>query len=360
MAVALSMALALAAVAAPESAAPPTLKALWIRNLVAPDLLEWRPEETGGPAVDPDTGAVVVGARDGRVTSFLPRGEVLWEFKAGGGFACAPLVHDGAVYVGSLDGRLYALELGSGRERWRYDAQEEIGATPLLHQGILFFPTFQDTLFAVDARTGAWKWQVRRERKGEGFTVRGVGRPVLAQQGIVAAGWADGTVTAHDAATGAPRWEQRVAPQGEQMDVDGLAADGGRVFAAAYSGAVVALDAASGKQLWERKLPGASRLLFLDGMLVALGTAVVQGLDPADGAVRWSRAHEGVPSGLPVRFGGRAAFPTGKELLLLDARNGRVRRAIDPGSGVSASPAGAGKRGYVLSNAGAIVAVELQ
>ena len=39
----------------------------------------------------------------------MPTGAAVWN---------APAVHDGVVYVGSRDGRLYAIDAGSGKVEW--------------------------------------------------------------------------------------------------------------------------------------------------------------------------------------------------------------------------------------------------
>src|SRR4051812_2754227 len=54
----------------------------WWRPLVAPPMWEYAPRETASPAVDPDTGRVVTGTRDGKVRSFDANGNLEWTFNA--------------------------------------------------------------------------------------------------------------------------------------------------------------------------------------------------------------------------------------------------------------------------------------
>ncbi len=357
----LLLALALAAqggVATKLSPAPLKLWTIaWQRPLVPPMPLQYQPRELGGPAVDPVSGIVVVGTRDGWIHACDHEGRRAWDFRAAGPFDAPPRIFEDVVIAGSSDGHLYALELGTGRLRWKYDAQEEVGTTPAVSGGLVLAMTLQDSLVAVDARTGEWKWRHRREQK-EGFTIHG-GAAVAVAGGLAIGAYSDGTVAALELQTGTVRWERRVAPQGDFMDVDGLRAEGGRLYAAAYSGAVYGLDLQTGAELWALKTPGPCRLALGGGLLVVVTTTQVIGIAPHGGVVRWTMPLEGEPSGDPVAVGARAAVPNTKGLLWIDAATGRLLRVFDPGTGVSASPAFRGRRVYVLSNAGDLFALDV-
>jgi outer membrane protein assembly factor BamB len=355
------LALALAAQVGAGQLPPAPVKlwdVAWKRRLVSPTLLEWRPREFGGPAVDPVTGTIVVGTRDGFLRAYDANGQPLWDLKAGGRFEAAPRIQGDVVYAGSSDGRLYAVELGSGNLRWKYDAQEEVGTTPAAAAGLVLAMTLQDTLVAVDAKTGAWKWHHRREARA-GFTIRGAASVTIA--GDVALGaYSDGTLAALDLLTGTVRWERRIAPTADFMDVDSTPrVQGGRVFVAAYSGAVLALDLATGQDVWQFRTPSPLKLALGHGLLVAVTTTQVVGLSPAEGTVRWTVPLEGTPSGDPAVLGNVAAVPNGKGLLWIDVARGRLVRVFDPGTGVSAAAAVHGDRVYVLSNGGDLFALDL-
>lgn len=358
MRAALALWLAVAAAGPVPPASGALYRVLWAKPLVPPGFLEWKPREAGGPAVDAATGLVVVGTRDAYLRALHPDGSLLWEFKAGAGFEAPALVEGDTVYAGSLDGRLYALEKATGKERWRYDAREELGSRPVAAGGLVYVTTLQDTLLALDAKTGAWKWNQRRENAGR-FTIRGAGGPAVAN-GTVYAGFSDGVVAAFDAASGTARWERPVAPKGDFMDVDSTPLlEGTRVYVAAYSGVVTALEAATGKTIWEARVPGASRLVLTGGRLVAVGAASVLALSPKSGKVLWTTPLEGVPAGDPVATPVALLVPNTAGLLLLEPGWGRRLRTFTRGKGISASPALLGRTLYLLTDGGELVALEL-
>jgi len=113
---------------------------------------------------------------------------------------------------------------------------------------------------------------------------------------------AAGKVSAFNVSGGSASWTASVAPEGtKNLQAGfggGLAADGGRIFAATGYGTVVALDPGNGKRLWEkpvgapvRSSPTAANdrvaVVTLDGELVLLSGA--------DGSELWR--YKGITSG---------------------------------------------------------------
>lgn len=361
--VAAALALVLAALPAEGGRLPPAPRSLyqvaWARALAAKVMGDLTPFEPGGAAVDPVTGLVVVGTRDGWLHALRSDGTVAWDFQAAGPFAAEPLIDGDTVYAGSLDGKLYALQLGTGLLRWSYEAKEQLGTRPALADGLIYVASLQDTVFAVDAKTGAWRWHHRREAR-EGFTIFGAAA-VQVGGGLLHAAYSDGTVVALDATSGVLRWERQAAPLGTYTDVDSLVVKDGRVFAAAYSGAVVALDALTGKPLWQVLEPEATRVTMAPTGLVAVTTSKVLCLSPVDGRVLWSVALDGAPGAAP-RVAGRWLLVPASEggLRFLELASGRTVRVLNPGTGVGAAVGLGGRRAYVLSNGGLLVALDLR
>jgi outer membrane protein assembly factor BamB len=362
LAVALALALGASGPGVRASLPPAPLrlyKISWQRPLVPLQPLEKDPLEPGGVAVDPATGTAIFGTRDGWLHAIRPDGTVAWELRGGGSFGPA-FVEGTTVYVGSVDGGLYAVDAASGKLRWRYDAKEDLSTRPSVLGGLVYVASLQDAVFAVDAQTGAWRWHHRREQKGEAPTIFGAA-PALATPDAVFAAYSDGFVAALEPRTGQVRWERLVAPAGTHRDVDALMLDGGRLYAAAYSGAVLALDVLSGQTLWSTPSPGVHQLGRASGLVLAGSGSALQALSPADGGAIWTTPVGGAPAAEPALAGKWLLVPTGRGgLRWLEAASGRLLRVFDPGTGVSGPVAVAGGRVYVLSNGGDLFALDLE
>jgi len=359
---ALALALALLADPGVRTSLPPApvrlYRIAWRRPFVPAEVLAWRPAERGGVVVDPATSLALFGTRDGWLHAVRPDGTLAWEFRGSGALG-PPAVGGDTVYVGSTDGRLYAVAIPTGKARWNYQADEDLATRPAVAHGSVFVASFQDTLFCVDAATGARRWHHRREAKGDGFTIFGAAAAAAGPDAVYAA-YSDGFAAALDPKTGAARWEKRIAPADDHLDVDALVLDGGRLYAAAYSGAVLAVDARTGNTLWKSAAPGAARLALAPGLVVAVSATSVQALSAADGAAVWTAPLGGSPTGDPVLAGKWLLVPAGEEgLRWLETATGRTLRVFDPGTGVSGPPAVAGSRVYVLSNGGDLFALDL-
>jgi len=71
----------------------------------------------------------------------------------------SPVVAGGAVFFGSGDGHLYALDAASGELRWKFKTGDVVHASPAYAAGTLYFGSWDSYFYAVDAVTGKEKWR---------------------------------------------------------------------------------------------------------------------------------------------------------------------------------------------------------
>lgn len=349
---------AAAATATPPAASDSLFSVAWRKTLVQPYLLEYKPFEPAGPAIDPLTGMVVVATRDGYVQAFSSDGKDLWYAQLVGPYLGPPGVGDGLVFVAGLDGRVFAFDAARGDFRWVYTYREEFGSQPVVVGDLVYVATLEGTVLALEARTGAWKWHFRREPVGK-FVILGVGTPVISD-GVLYQGFADGSVVALDASNGAVKWDRKVG-RGEYPDINSsVQVTKDRVYVASYGGQIAALNRADGTPVWEAKAPNAYKGRVDGDTYVVVTTTSVLGFDSRSGKQLWETPLGGMPLAEPLMVKGLVVVPNGAGLLLLDRRTGKRVRFFSRGSGATGTPAVLGKRIYVLSNAGELIAADLR
>ncbi len=159
------------------------------------------------------------------------RGTVRWAFPTGGAVHSSPAVVEGTVYVGSRDGRLYALDAATGAPRWEYRTESWVESSPAVVDGSVYFGSQDGMLRALDAATGELRWEFDAEF--------GVDSAPAVAGGIVYFG-ADRGLFAVDAASGEPRWSLELPFRvGSPVVANGIV----------YVGSVQAFDARRG---WRR------------------------------------------------------------------------------------------------------------
>ena len=103
-------------------------------------------------------------------------------------FSASPLIHDGKVFLGSLNGRFYAISADNGEKIWETDIEASIACAPTWSEGLIIFGTNNGKIHALDENTGQKAWEY--------FMESPVLTGLLALNGIVLAGADNGTLVA--------------------------------------------------------------------------------------------------------------------------------------------------------------------
>lgn len=203
-------------------------------------------------------GRAFVGTREGRLVAVdAGSGAIRWVRDLAGRIAAGPAVSEGGrVFVGTGAGKVWALDAENGDTLWQAQVSSEVMTVPRVASGMVFVGTADDFLWALRAADGGTRWSFNVE--GQGLSLRGASRPAF-HRGRVFTGFSNGELVALESGEGKPAWRQSVAsPSGRtelerMVDVDAAPqVVDGTVIGAAYHGSVVALNAGDGQQLWQR------------------------------------------------------------------------------------------------------------
>lgn len=162
------------------------------------------------------------------------------------GASATPLVVDGVMYLTSSWSIVYALDARTGAERWVFDPEVDrrVGAKAccdVINRGVaaydgrIYVGAIDGRLIALDAGTGERVWETMTVDSTLPYTISGAPR---AAQGLVFIGnggaeyGVRGYVSAYDAATGNLAWRFYTVP-GDPAVADGAASDAAMAAAAA-------------------------------------------------------------------------------------------------------------------------------
>jgi eukaryotic-like serine/threonine-protein kinase len=308
-----------------------------------------------------------------------------WKFKTGGRVISSPAVTDDAVYVGSTDGSLYAVDRADGQLRWKFDSRGPISSSPAVSEGVVYVSSVDGNVYAVDAASGKerWKFASKGERR---FTAPGIhgamprtermpdpfdvflSSPAVSG-GTVYIGSGDQNVYALDAATGERRW---TFATGDVVHASPAIADG-VVYVGSWDRNLYALEASSGRERWRyttgndtvtyNQIGIASSAAISDGVVFVGGRdGHFHAVDARTGELRWKHDNRmGWTIASPAVRNGVVYFPTsdGTRFKALDAKTGTVRFDLQNKAVSFSSPAIAGDVAFYGTSDGYLNAVSL-
>jgi outer membrane protein assembly factor BamB len=292
-------------------------------------------------------------------------GAVAWKFKTAGRVVSSPVVVGDAVYVGSTDGNLYAINRADGALRWKFATRGAVNSSPAFSNGVVFAGSADGRFYAVDAATGKEKWNFKTAGEHR-FTAPGIhggtprtemmpdpfdmflSSPVIAG-GTIYFGSGDNNVYALDAESGALRWAFKT---GNVVHAS-PAVSNGVVFIGSWDRNMYAINATSGKELW-RFQTGNDTLIY-NQIGIASSAAVAGGIvyfgcrdghfyaiDAKTGAQRWSHDNKmGWVIASPAVKNGVVYFPTsdGTRFKAVDAATGALKYSVENKAVSFSSPA---------------------
>lgn len=130
-------------------------------------------------------------------------GTVEWKNNVKGIWMSKPVVDGSVVYVGGLDKKMHAINLGSGSEKWSTDTGNWVVSSPLVKGGVVYFGSNDGKVYAVDETDGEIIWSKKTglaiQTKPESGTLGG--------QEVVFLGGTDNRIYAIDVQTGSIVWK---------------------------------------------------------------------------------------------------------------------------------------------------------
>lgn len=195
-------------------------------------------------------GLVVVGSLTNRVFGLeLTNGSVRWSADVGGAVLNSCAIHSGRVIVATQSGLLMALNPANGDTLWTYNgARKGYAAAPTVADGVVFIGSKDGRFHAVDALTGATQWVFEVGGPSDTGTVRAA---ILCSAAVLSNrvffGAENMYAYAMDRATGQRLWRRKLTGQsfvfgaevGSDDERGGVSVSAGWPVASRQNGGVV-------------------------------------------------------------------------------------------------------------------------
>ena len=115
-----------------------------------------------GLAYDPTHDIILSPSEDGFLYAYTAKnGNQFWDpFPTGAAIWSTPAVRNGVAYFGSLDHKVYAVNLEDGEELWQQETDGVVAGKPLLFDGKVIAGSFDKTIYAFSADDGSLEWAI--------------------------------------------------------------------------------------------------------------------------------------------------------------------------------------------------------
>lgn len=180
-----------------------------------------------------------------------------------------PVVANGRLYIGSMDGVMYARDATTGASLWTYVVGGPIRHSAAVFNNVVVFSSYDGYTYGLDATSGAWKWQL--------FTGSSMTAPLIDPNGRTYVASTGGKLTALDANTGAQYWQ--IDSGAPILTSPSLSVDNQTVFFGNESIQAIAVRASDGGQVWRVALQGQS---LADRYPVVMNDTVLYRSQPLD------------------------------------------------------------------------------
>ena len=289
-----------------------------------------------------------------------------WDSRVSALLSGGPITGLNKVFIGSENGKIYALDAQTGAVLWQQNIKGEVINAPAFESGLVVVNSASGIMKALDAENGEEVWKI--EQDVPALTLRGISAPVLASGGVLI-GTGKGGVDVYLLNNGQQGWSSEIGEATGStelervIDVDSApVVFGDKVYAVSSRGYLAAIDLQSGRILWKRQYSSYRKIsIYRNTIFLTNLRGHVYAIDRVNGIERWSNlalANRGVTG--PVIVDDYVVVGDFEGYLhWIDQESGEIvaRHEVD-GSGIHATPTVVDDIIYTQSRDGDLQAIE--
>lgn len=205
-------------------------------------------------------------------------------------YLSSPVAWKGAVYFGSGDGNIYALDAATGALKWKFKTGDVVHASPAIADGTLFIGSWDSNFYALDAASGTEKWRFKTGEDPDIHNQVGIQSSAAVVDGVVYFGCRDAHLYALNQQTGKLIWSY--STKGSWIIASPIVHQGKVYFTTSDTGLLYGADAKTGAILFSVDFKHwplfASPALAGNTIYVGSTAGTVNAVDLASQSVAWS------------------------------------------------------------------------
>ena len=202
-----------------------------------------------------------------------------WSLKTGDEIRGSASGASGAIYIGSYDGQLYALDESDGSVRWRFKTQKGIVSRPAPFAEMVIFGSEDKSVYAVSRSSGRAIWSFRTDAP--------VRSSPLVEDRACYVGSDDGYLYRIERGRGQVTWRYKTFGPVRSSPVSG----GQHVLFGSDDGYLYTVNKETGSLVWRHQIGAAvqsSPLVHERMAIVGASDGAIRGFTLADGKLIWS------------------------------------------------------------------------
>lgn len=277
-------------------------------------------------------GAIFVGSYDNNVYALNAKtGEFGWKYACDGGVVSKPAVYENIIFFGSEDHRIHAVSARTGKVVWTYYTDGAVRSSPFISEGHIFIGSDDGFLHAINIANGRQAWRVE-----SGAPVRSTPYVSIREESIFFGNETGDFFSI--SFRGQVRWRYK-AKRG--ITSSPIVADG-VVYFGSLDSMLYALDAQTGWNIWRFRLDKATistPCIAEEMIFTGAADGNIYCIDARNSKELWRFATESQVTGSPIIH--RDSLYVGsidKTIYCLEYRSGRLRWKFTTGAPITGTP----------------------
>lgn len=221
-------------------------------------------------------------------------GDMIWQSKLNTSLVAGPLVYQDQLIFNSGHSSILIVNRNNGKFLKKIKLSNDALAVPLLLDNSIYVKTINGFMYDINLKTGRKTWSY--QHGSPEIILKASSSPVKYDNTVIA-GFSDGSLVAFDKKNGHVIWQRHISFPRGASDVERLVdidtnplVDGGNIYIASYQGEIGSYAVENSEFVWHRKASTFHDLAYYGDILVMVDSKdIIWAFNKNTGSVLWKQ-----------------------------------------------------------------------